>query len=293
MRTCCAPALIIHNFPSAARATSASLRGFEIAGRRPSTAKCWRSMAFRISCPPRLKSSRSTANSLSTLPDQRQSALEPFARALHFKFHHLAKRWRVAFCPVFFAHSNIGANPPAANKSVPCRNPRLRPARSSPVAARCKCNRKAAGAPHRDSRTGRGQDGPRDSPNSGNRQAILEGFETRDGLVLTKCDQEIGEFVLRNVELLDGLRQRDKHWMPRTSRVTGVEFPLPVIQQQRAAATSPDFISKVIGNAAVGINFKKCGRSRFGRNHVATENSRHGCGQPAAVFLGFNESWGL
>src|SRR5258708_10471290 len=54
------------NFPRAARATSASLRGLEITGRRPSTAKFWRSMAFRISWPPRVKSSMSTAKSLST-----------------------------------------------------------------------------------------------------------------------------------------------------------------------------------------------------------------------------------
>src|ERR1700684_809599 len=55
------------SFPNAARATRASLRGFEITGRQPSTAKFWCSMAFRISWPPRLKSSMSTASSLSTL----------------------------------------------------------------------------------------------------------------------------------------------------------------------------------------------------------------------------------
>ncbi len=60
------PRLPPSSFPNAARATSASLRVFEIAGRRPSTAWPWRSMAFRISCPPRLNNSISTASSRST-----------------------------------------------------------------------------------------------------------------------------------------------------------------------------------------------------------------------------------
>ena len=68
--------------PARHRATSASLRVFEIAGRRPSTAYPWRSMAFRISCPPRLNNSMSTASSRSTLLDQRQALLKPLrARA--------------------------------------------------------------------------------------------------------------------------------------------------------------------------------------------------------------------
>ncbi len=51
------------SFASAARATSASFRGREMEGLRPRTAKPWRSMALRISCPPRLKRSRSMASS--------------------------------------------------------------------------------------------------------------------------------------------------------------------------------------------------------------------------------------
>src|SRR5580700_26616 len=54
------------SFAAAARATRVSLRDFEIAGRRPSTAQFWLSMALRISCPPRLKSSMSVASAEST-----------------------------------------------------------------------------------------------------------------------------------------------------------------------------------------------------------------------------------
>src|ERR1700682_1241198 len=60
--------LLVHSsLPAAARATSQSLRALEITGLRSSTSKCWRSMAFSISCPPRLKSSRSTASSRLTI----------------------------------------------------------------------------------------------------------------------------------------------------------------------------------------------------------------------------------
>src|SRR5258708_963864 len=49
--------LLVHASPpfcSNARATSQSLRGFEIAGRDFNTSNPCRSMAFKISCPPRL-----------------------------------------------------------------------------------------------------------------------------------------------------------------------------------------------------------------------------------------------
>ena len=61
--------------------------------RAPSRARRnpWRSMAFRISCPPRLNSSISSASSRSTLLDQRQATLEPIAGPLDFKVHHLAE----------------------------------------------------------------------------------------------------------------------------------------------------------------------------------------------------------
>src|SRR5579864_5879233 len=62
------PPLLPRSLPRAARATSASLRGFEIAGRFPRTAQFCRSIARKISWPPRLKSSKSMASSRSTLP---------------------------------------------------------------------------------------------------------------------------------------------------------------------------------------------------------------------------------
>ncbi len=59
--------LLVHRSLSAAAwTTSQSLRGLEMTGRRRRTSNPWFSMAFRISCPPRLKSSRSTASSRST-----------------------------------------------------------------------------------------------------------------------------------------------------------------------------------------------------------------------------------
>src|SRR4029077_12426968 len=56
--------LMVHrSLPAAARATSSNLRVLEIVGRESNTSKPWRSMALRISCPPRLNSSMSMASS--------------------------------------------------------------------------------------------------------------------------------------------------------------------------------------------------------------------------------------
>ena len=66
MGACCAAALIEVS-PSAARATRANLRVFEISGRWPRTANPCLSMARRISCPPRENNSRSIASSRSTI----------------------------------------------------------------------------------------------------------------------------------------------------------------------------------------------------------------------------------
>src|ERR1019366_4321877 len=60
--------VFVHNsFPAAARASSHNLRGLERTGRRVSTSYLWRSMAFRISNPPRLNNSMSSARCLSTI----------------------------------------------------------------------------------------------------------------------------------------------------------------------------------------------------------------------------------
>src|SRR5213082_125926 len=60
--------LRVHSsFPRAARATSASFRDLELVGRQRKTSKFCRSIAFSISCPPRLNSSMSIASSRSTL----------------------------------------------------------------------------------------------------------------------------------------------------------------------------------------------------------------------------------
>src|ERR1019366_4028460 len=60
--------VFVHNsFPAAARASSHNLRGLEMTGRRVNTSYPWRSMAFRISSPPRLNNSMSSARCLSTI----------------------------------------------------------------------------------------------------------------------------------------------------------------------------------------------------------------------------------
>ena len=68
---------------------------------------------------------------------------------------------------------------------------------------------------------------------------VVEGFETGDGLVLAEGDEEIGKFVLRDVELFDGLGQGDENGMARVAVVAGIEFGLPLIEQASEAAGSP------------------------------------------------------
>ena len=97
------------------------------------------SIAFRISCPPRLNSSRSTASSRSTFPGSGRPRSNHSPRPLHFEAHHLAK-CRQYSCPSQYRPPSLQsfAGLPAEDKFVPWRSPRSRPARNSPIAARCR-----------------------------------------------------------------------------------------------------------------------------------------------------------
>ena len=86
------------------------------------------------------------------------------------------------------------------------------------------------------------------------RQHVIEGFEARNGLILAERGEQIGEFVLRDVESLDGVRQRHEYGMLRRTLVTGVEFVLPLIEKFQRCGGVADFVAEIIRNAAVGVD---------------------------------------
>ena len=84
------------SFPSAARATSASLRDLEMEGRRPKHRVALlldRVQNFQAAAGEQIQVD---GQLLIHFAHQRQTLLEPVPRAFHFKPHHFAERRRVA-----------------------------------------------------------------------------------------------------------------------------------------------------------------------------------------------------
>jgi len=153
-----------HNFPVAGAGCEREFAGFRDYGATTEDGEVLALDGMRISSPPRLKSSRSTANCESTFFTSGQPRRKTCAGAIHFKLHHLAKGIRVeVWARSLFGHSELTQvferQIDSAFGVVD-----VRPARSSRVAGRCRCNRKAAGARGRDNHRGRERDGLRDWP---------------------------------------------------------------------------------------------------------------------------------
>ncbi len=86
---------------------------------------------------------------------------------------------------------------------------------------------------------------------------VFESLETSNGLVLAEGDEQVGEFVLGNAELSHSLRQRDKNRMAWSSRVTGIELRLPLIEQGERCRGIADFITEIVGDSAIGVNVQE------------------------------------
>src|SRR5260370_396594 len=67
----------------------------------------------------------------------------------------------------------------------------------------------------------------------------------------------IGEGLLGNVLLDDGFPQRYENRMRRLAFVTGVQFVLPPVEQFECAVWIGNFVAKIIGPAAVGVDVVK------------------------------------
>src|SRR5215469_6124879 len=89
------------------------------------------------------------------------------------------------------------------------------------------------------------------------REDVVKGLQTRDCLVLPKGNQEIGEFVLGNVEVAHGLSQSHEHRMLRSAFIAGVELALPLVEEGKGSDGVPDFVSEIVGNAAIGVNIEE------------------------------------
>ena len=73
-------------------------------------------------------------------------------------------------------------------------------------------------------------------------------------LILPESFQQIGERLLGNIFIEDGLAQRYENRMRRLAFITKIEFAFPPIEKFEGARGVRDFIAEVVGPAAVRIN---------------------------------------
>ena len=86
---------------------------------------------------------------------------------------------------------------------------------------------------------------------------IVEGVETGDGLVPAKGEEEVGEFVLRDVERATVSASATKTGWRGAPAIAGVEFRLPLVEQRERGTRVSDFIAQVVGDAAVGVDVQE------------------------------------
>ena len=119
-------------------------------------------------------------------------------------------------------------------------------------------------------------------------QDVVESFEAGDGLILAEGDEQVGEFVLGNVEKADGFRERDEDGMLRDAFVAGVEFALPLVEQFERGGGVADFVAQIVGDAAVGVDVEEMLAQAAGKKPAGDgEVFVVGAGEAGAVFAGF------
>src|SRR5260370_9051396 len=85
-------------------------------------------------------------------------------------------------------------------------------------------------------------------------QEIIEAFVARDGLVLTEGTQQVREFVLGNFEGFNCFPQRNKDRMLGMALIADIQFGFPLVEQSQRVASVSDFVTQIIGDAAVGVD---------------------------------------
>lgn len=86
---------------------------------------------------------------------------------------------------------------------------------------------------------------------------VVESLEACDGLVLAKSDQQIGKFVLGNVELAHGFSERNEYRMFRRPLIASVQLGLPFIEKCKRSRSIVDLIAQIVGYTAVGIQVEE------------------------------------
>ena len=123
---------------------------------------------------------------------------------------------------------------------------------------------------------------------------VVESLEASDGLVLAESDEEIGELVLGDFELPDGLGQGDKNGMARIAVVAGLEFGLPLVEQGQGGRRITDFVAEIVGDAAIGVDVEEILTEMFGQKPGGDgEIFVVGAGEVAAVGAGFVQRRGV
>ena len=121
-------------------------------------------------------------------------------------------------------------------------------------------------------------------------QDVIESLEAGDGLILTKGDEQVGEFVFGDVEFADGIFQRDEYGMFGWAFVAGVKFTLPLVEEFEGGGGVADFVAEVVGDAAVGVDVEEMLAQAAGKKPAGDgEILVVGAGEAGAVFAGFSE----
>src|SRR6266404_6612794 len=78
-----------------------------------------------------------------------------------------------------------------------------------------------------------------------------------DRLILAKGFEQVGEGLLGNFFGGDGLAQRDEDRMRRMPGIAGVQFLLPPIKKFEGALRVRNFVTEIVGPAAIGVDVVK------------------------------------
>ncbi len=71
--------------------------------------------------------------------------------------------------------------------------------------------------------------------------------------------------MLRDIELAHGVAQRDEHRMARRSGVALLQLGFPLVEQEQRLLLVADFIAKVIGDSAIGVDVVEVLVQMFGQ----------------------------
>ena len=121
-------------------------------------------------------------------------------------------------------------------------------------------------------------------------QDVLESLEAADTLVLAESDEEIGELMFRDGKFSYCFGEGNEDGMARDAVVASIELKLPLVEQRQGASGIADFVAKIVGDAAIGIDVqeiltKLLGEEPGGNGKVFVMRA----GELGAVFVGGRE----